>query len=188
MDNDVLKNIKARRSLRAYTGQQVSAADLDTILEAAAYAPSGMGLQTWHFTAVQEPQLLAQLNERIKQAFATSDDPHVRERGLSDSYCCYYHAPTLVIVSNVPTQRWAAMDCACALQNIFLAARSLGIGSCWINQLGQTCDDPGVRQLLTRLGVPADHKVYGCAALGYAPDGVVFKDKKLKEGTITIVR
>ena len=77
MDNDVLKNIKARRSLRAYTGQQVSAADLDTILEAAAYAPSGMGLQTWHFTAVQEPQLLAQLNERIKQAFATSDDPHV---------------------------------------------------------------------------------------------------------------
>ena len=43
-----------------------------------------------------------------------------------------------VIVSNEPTQWWAAMDCACALENIFLAAKSLGIGSCWINQLGQT--------------------------------------------------
>lgn len=46
------------------------------------------------------------------------------------------------------------MDCACALQNIFLAAKSLGIGSCWINQLGQTCDDPDVRAFLTGLGIP----------------------------------
>ena len=46
------------------------------------------------------------------------------------------------------------MDCACALENIFLAAKSLGIGSCWINQLGQTCDDPDVRAFLTKLGVP----------------------------------
>ena len=72
--------------------------------------------------------------------------------------------PTLVIVSNEPTQWWAAMDCACALENIFLAAKSLGIGSCWINQLRQTCDDPDVRAFLTKLGVPENHKVYGCAA------------------------
>ena len=54
----------------------------------------------------------------------------------SKTYCCYYHAPTLVIVSNEPTQWWAGMDCACAIENMFLAAQSLGIGSCWINQLG----------------------------------------------------
>ena len=86
--------------------------------------------------------------------------------------------PTLVIVSNEPTQWWAAMDCACALENIFLAAKSLGIGSCWINQLGQTCDDPDVRAFLTKLGVPESHKVYGCAALGYAPADAPVKEKK----------
>lgn len=96
--------------------------------------------------------------------------------------------PTLVIVSNEPTQWWAAMDCACTLENIFLAAKSLGIGSCWINQLGQTCDDPDVRAFLTKLGVPESHKVYGCAALGYAPADAPVKEKKVKEGTVTIIR
>lgn len=51
----------------------------------------------------------------------------------------------------------------------FLAAKSLGIGSCWINQLGQTCDDPDVRAFLTKLGVPESHKVYGCAAWDMLP-------------------
>lgn len=151
MSNEVLENIKSRRSVRTYTEQQVSAGDLNLILEAAAYAPSGMNFQTWHFTAIQDAAVLTELNEKIKGAFAKSDDPHLQERGHSETYCCYYHAPTLVIVSNEPTRWWAPMDCACALQNIFLAAKSLGIGSCWINQLGQTCDDPDVRAFLTRL-------------------------------------
>ena len=80
------------------------------------------------------------------------------------------------------------MDCACAMQNIFLAAKSLGIGSCWINQLGQTCDDPDVRAFLMKLGVPENHRVYGCAALGYAPEGAPMKDKNLAEGTVTVIR
>lgn len=80
------------------------------------------------------------------------------------------------------------MDCACALENIFLAATSLGIGSCWINQIGQNCDDPDVRALLTVLGVPENHKVYGCAALGCEPADAPVKEKKVKAGTITWVR
>lgn len=121
MSNEVLENIKSRRSVRTYTEQQVSAGDLNLILEAAAYAPSGMNFQTWHFTAIQDAAVLTELNEKIKGAFAKSDDPHLQERGHSETYCCYYHAPTLVIVSNEPTRWWAPMDCACALQNIFLA-------------------------------------------------------------------
>ena len=87
-------------------------------------------------------------------------------RQLNEDYCCYYDAPVLVIASNEPT-RTGGMDCACALQNMFLAAHSLGIASCWINQLSYTCDAPEVRAYLKRLGVPTVHKVYGCAALGY---------------------
>lgn len=116
--NEVLQNIKARRSVRAYTDRQVSAQDLDLILEAAAYAPNGMHYETWHFTAIQDAAILTELNEAIKGAFAKSDEPRLRERGQSETYCCYYHAPTLVIVSNEPTQWWAPMDCACALENI----------------------------------------------------------------------
>ena len=93
--NEVLENIKARRSVRAYTGQQVLEEDLQAILEAATYAPSGMHLETWHFTAIQNMDKLTELNERIKGAFAKSDDSRLQERGHSKTYCCYYHAPTL---------------------------------------------------------------------------------------------
>lgn len=108
--NEVLENIKARRSVRAYTDRQVSEEDLQAILEAATFAPSGMHLETWHFTAIQNADKLAELNERIKGAFAKSDEPKLQERGHSKAYCCYYHAPTLVIVSNEPTQWWAGME------------------------------------------------------------------------------
>ena len=111
--NETLQTIKARRSVRAYMEQQVSAEDLNLILEAATYAPNGMHLETWHFTAIQNKEVLKELNDKIKGAFAKSDDPHTRERGHSQTY-----------------------------------------GSCWINQLGQTCDDPDVRAFLTKLGVP----------------------------------
>ena len=178
--NEVLEKIKARRSVRAYTGQQVSEEDLQAILEAATYAPSGMHLETWHFTAIQNMDKLTELNERIKGAFAKSDDSRLQEHGHSKTYCCYYHAPTLVIVSNEPTQWWAGMDCACAIENMFLAVQSLGIGSCWINQL--------VREFITALGVPANHKVYGCVALGYPDSKIPMKEKKIKVNTITIVR
>ena len=54
--NETLQTIKARRSVRAYTEQQVSAEDLNLILEAATYAPNGMHLETWHFTAIQNKE------------------------------------------------------------------------------------------------------------------------------------
>ena len=116
--NETLQTIKARRSVRAYMEQQVFAEDLNLILEAATYAPNGMHLETWHFTAIQNKEVLKELNDKIKGAFAKSDDPHTQERGHSQTYCCYYHAPTLVIVSNEPTNGgllWIAL----ALWRIF---------------------------------------------------------------------
>lgn len=55
-----------------------------------------------------------------------------------------------------------------ALENIFLAAHALGIGSVWINQLNGICDEPAVRAVLTKLKIPENHIVWGMAALGYA--------------------
>ena len=62
--NETLQTIKARRSVRAYMEQQVSAEDLNLILEAATYAPNGMHLETWHFTAIQNKEVLKELNDK----------------------------------------------------------------------------------------------------------------------------
>ena len=53
------------------------------ILEAAIYAPSGMHLETWHFTAIQNVDKLTELNERIKGAFAKSDDSRCKSVGIA---------------------------------------------------------------------------------------------------------
>ena len=44
----------------------------------------------------------------------------------------------------------------------------MGLGTVWINQLKDTCGDAGVRKLLTAFGVPEDHDVYACCAIGTA--------------------
>ena len=139
------------------------------------------------FNAREKLSIARLLLEELHVSRIEIASARVSQGGHSQTYCCYYHAPTLVIVSNEPTQWWAAMDCACAMQNIFLAAKSLGIGSCWINQLGQTYDDPEVRAFLTKLGIPENHRVYGCAALGYAAAAPV-KERQLAEGTVTIIK
>lgn len=181
--NAVLEAIKDRRSVRTFTNEQVSSEQLNAILEAAIYAPTGMNYQTTHFTAVLDAEKLLELNRRVKAVFARSTEERLQHRGENAAYNFYYHAPALVIVSNESTQPWAGQDCANALQSMFLAAQSLGVASCWINQLCSTCQDSAVRELLSEWGVPADHTVYGCAALGFnsgeAPHVPVHNENKI---------
>ncbi len=78
-------------------------------------------------------------------------------------------------------------DCAVALENIFLAAHSLNIGSCWIHILSVTADDLNVRSILTELGIPEGYEVSGTAALGFSSKEAP-KAAPRKEGTVNIVK
>ncbi len=71
-----------------------------------------------------------------------------------------------------------------AMENMMLAAFSLGVGSCWINQLRETCDVPEVRALLTEYGVPEDHIVVCSAAIGYIEKETPAKPRH--EGLVSI--
>lgn len=185
--NAVLEAIKNRRSVRTFTEKLVTDEQLNAVLNAAVYAPTGMNYQTSHFTAVLDGEKLAELNRRVKVVFARSSEERLRHRGENVDYNFYYRAPALVIVSNESTQPWAGQDCANALQNMFLAAYSLGVDSCWINQLCSTCHDSAVRELLTQWGVPEHHTVYGCAALGFNSGDVPCTPDHRKD-SITVIR
>ena len=78
------------------------------------------------------------------------------------------------------------LDGSAALENVMLAATSLGLGSCWINQVRDVCDDPDVRALLTAFGVPETHIVNACASLGYPAQDANVHERK--ENTVSIVR
>lgn len=79
-----------------------------------------------------------------------------------------YAPAALILCSDHAENTNGLADCSCAMQNIFLAANELGIGSVWINQLKLICDEKAVREALNTLCVPGDHVVWGVAALGYA--------------------
>lgn len=170
--NTILENILTRRSIRAFEEKPIPAEELQKILQAAIYAPSGMGRQTWQFTAVTNREKIQTLCAAVGQELGRN--------GYN-----MYKPEVIIIPSNERDSRWGVEDNACALENIFLAAHSFGIGSVWINQLRDICDRPAIRALLTEWGVPKDHVVYGIAVLGYAAPAP--KKEIQKIGKIVIV-
>lgn len=152
--NQVMEALLNRRSIRAFEEKPIPREEIEQIVEAGRYAPSGMGRQTWKFTVVVNREKIQKLAAAIEK---------VLER---ENYNMY--APeVLIIPSNEKTSKFGKEDNACALENIFLAAYSFGIGSVWINQLQDICDDPQIRAILDEFEIPSDHVVYGMAALGY---------------------
>jgi nitroreductase len=194
MEN-VIENIKSRRSIRKYTKEQIKDEELYTILESAKHAPSGGNSQTWHFTVVQNKKILLELNGYIKTAFEKLEVDENTYKSIRSgkiasknaNYNFYYNAPTLIIVSNDSSYSNAMADSACAIENMLLTANYLELGACWINQITWFNNDENVRALLTSLGISENYKVCGSICVGYT-DGIKPKEKILKENTITIIR
>ena len=155
MENPVMEAILTRRSVRKFKEEPVPKECLAALAQAAIYAPSGRGLQTWQITVVDRRDLIDRLAKAIEE---------VLDRPGYDMY----RPAAIIIPSNERNSIYGKEDDACALENIFLAAHSMGIGSVWINQLQNVCDDARIRAVLDQMKIPADHVVYGLAALGYS--------------------
>lgn len=170
--NEVIQAILTRRSTRAFTEQHIEREELDQIIEAAVYAPSARNMQSWHFTVVRSREKIAELCAAVGAAL---------DREGYDMY----EPDTIILVAADRDNRFGQLDTGCVMENIFLAAHSLGIGSVWINQLNGICDDPRVRTVLNDLGLPENHLVWGTAALGYIARETPVKPRR--EGTVNIV-
>ena len=172
--NEVLENILTRRSVRSFKSEQIKDDELNLILKAGTYAPSGMNKQSWQFTVIQNKSKIEALAKVIREALG-------RDEGYN-----FYAPPTLILLSNEKDNPNGLADCACALENIFLMANSLNIGSCWINQLKAICDEEAAREILTSFDIPENHIVWGMAAIGY-PNATP-KPHSIKNGTIKFVK
>lgn len=185
--NEVIQNILSRRSVRIYKEEQISDEDLNLILEAAQYSPSGMNTQTWNFTVIQNKERIQELNSIVKEVFSNSPIVHLKNQGISPNFNIFYNAPTLVIVTGDKATGMEQIDCAMAIQNMFLAANSLGIGSCWIHALNIIKDDPKIKSFLKELEVPEKYEIYGTAILGFN-GGKELNPPDRKKGNINIIK
>lgn len=170
MTNDTIKTLLTRRSVRAYKPQQIKAEELDTILEAGSYAPSGMNKQCCTIVSLQSPEL-------IEEAANVNPD----RGGLPQ----YYGAKTVVLVfaDKELSPTTYALDAAAIITNMINAAHSIGVDSCWINIPAGSYDCEKGRALLNKLNL--DEKLEGVASivLGYA-DGDYPEVKPRKENYI----
>lgn len=116
--NEAIKNIMTRTSIRKYTDQPVSKADIETLLRAGMAAPTAVNRQPWHFVVVTDKAKLKELSGG---------------RGGMLEQC----ALAIVVCGNMEKtmqgkgQEFWIQDCSAATENILLAANALGLGAVW---------------------------------------------------------
>lgn len=154
--NEMLKLMHDRRSTRAYRPEPLQEAVIQQILEAGRFAPSGMNKQLNHFYVITDPNYLADLTALVSRKMENYRDKDFR-----------YGAPVLVLVTNQKESTTCVQDASCAMENMMLAAFSLGVGSCWINQLYRTREDREVQEKLAEIGVTPEEMPVAALALGW---------------------
>jgi nitroreductase len=167
--NPVIENMMKRRSTRQFKKDQLSEDILGQILGAALFAPSAHNQQSWHLTVVQDPLVIAQLNEDTKAQALKASDSSLSKMGRSSTFNIFYHAPTVLVVAYDMNAMMPYEDCAALTQNILLAAESLDVGSCWIGYLRYLFESSQVdiNEYLRLLQLPEGYvPIYGIA-LGY---------------------
>ena len=172
---EALEAILTRRSTRNYRPDPVEEEKLEKILDAARQAPSGGNNQTSHFLVIRNREVIGKLIEMTETAFAKmeiAEDTyaslkHAIAASKKGGYVFCYNAPVLIVVANRKDYGNNMADCACALENMMVAANALDLGSCWINQLKWLNEEPGIVEYLRGFGMKEDERVYGAIIVGY---------------------
>ena len=152
----LLDLILSRRSIRRYENKEISEEVLQQILETGRQAPSAANRQPIHFVIVKDQDILKNLCDTMINRFVK-------------------YAPVAIVgcadVKSLLTGKWAVVDTTIAMQNMVIAAWTLGIGSCWIG----ACNEEKVKELLN---IPDKWKVVALVTLGYPAEQPEPRKKK----------
>ena len=161
---DVFEAIFTRRSIREFTAEDVSDADLDIMLRAAMAAPSAHNRQPWHFVVVRDKALLAQIADAHPYAKMAA------------------HAPLAIIVCANPAEAkqpgYWQQDSTAALENLLLAARGKNLGTVWCGLHPQEERVEPIRQLLK---IPADINILALIVAGHPAQPFTAVDRYKEE-------
>jgi nitroreductase len=148
----VLDAILERRSVRSYSPEQLGQATIRTLLDAAVWAPTAVHEEPWAFVIAQDMAALKSLSDRAKTIFAvdarrTHPDQagHLLEILDKPDFNIFYNAGTLIIICGRPKGPFVVADCWLAAENLMLAARSIGLGSCVIGFAVPALNTPEIK-------------------------------------------
>jgi nitroreductase len=158
MAKTTLEDLKNRRSIRSFKSDPVKDEDLDAILEAGIYAPSGGGQQSAVIVVVKDKadrDRLEELNAEVLK------NPKAKP---------FYGAPLVLAVLADQGKITPVEDGALVLGNLQIAASAIGVGSCWIHRAKQVFESPDGKAFLEKWGLKGDYRGVGFCILGY-PEG-----------------
>ena len=167
-----MQAIKTRRSVRKYLDKPVSKETIEQLIEAAVLAPSAMNCQPWAFGVIQGKDKLKGYSDQAKAFILENLDKFPILSRYKDTLSnpesnLFYGTSTLLIIYSKNVGPNPRVDCALAAENVMLAARSMGLGTCWIGLSIALLNSPEAKK---ELGVPEDYDVVAPIIIGY-PDG-----------------
>ncbi|MEI6437845.1 MAG: nitroreductase [Candidatus Omnitrophota bacterium] len=172
--NEIIKNIHERRSVRFFYQKPVPRDILQQVLDAGNAAPSGMNSQGWRFAVVESADNRRKLSAitlpKYKSWLAEADQSVKDRRAKVDAIVkdpVYYDAPVVIFVIGVGTVT-QDNDCPMVCENMMLAARALGLGSCWVYFGLKALEEEPAREML---GLNNTEKAYGPLLMGYPKEG-----------------
>lgn len=173
--NETMKTLLDRRAIRKYKTEQITDEELNTVLEAGKFSPSGANQQSALFIVVQN---------KVVRDKITKMNASVMGRGDGDPY---YGAPTVILVLADKSKVTPVEDASLALGNMFNAAYSLGLGTCWVHRTKQMFESEEGKALLKEWGVEGDYIGVGSCTLGY-PDCENPKAAPRKDNFVVMVK
>ena len=168
--NEVIKAIKERVSVRGYKPDAVPTELLDAILEAGTYAPTGRNMQSPIIIAVTDKALRDRLSRLNAEVMGSDSDP-------------FYGAPAVLVVLADRSRPTYLYDGSLVMENLMLAAHSLGLGSCWIHRAKEVFDSDEGKEILASFGIEGDYEGIGNCIVGY-PDALPTERKPRKDNYI----
>lgn len=155
IDNGIIKSLIERRSVKSYLNKQISDEELDTILTAATYAPTGMNRQSPTIVAIQDAETIATLSKLNARVMNNYDgDP-------------FYGAPTVVVIFGNPEILTWMEDACLVAGNMLNAAHAVGLGGCWIHRARQVFESAEGKDLMKAWGIPESYVGVANVILGY---------------------
>ena len=179
IENETMKSILARRSYKLFDSRPISDEALETIVTAGLYAPTGMNRQPWHFTVIRSREMLDKLAAARKAMPLPPGIPPAALKAMGDPM---RNAPVMILVS-AKEGGTGFQDSCLAMENMFIAAASLGIMSGWDHAtvVDLVPNDPELRAAL----IPEGYVLYAAAFFGYP--GPEVKDRGERKGTVSYV-
>ena len=141
--NETLQILKTRRSCRKYLPEQIREDELDKILEAGIWAPTGMGMQSPRIIVIQDKETIAKLRKMNADIMGTDSDP-------------FYGAPTVLVVLADKSRPTYREDGALVMGNLMNAAHAVGVSSCWIHRAKEEFESEKGKELLKKWGITGD--------------------------------